>query len=105
MAYFTLVSRDPIAELNGLPNQWVIEFGDYERETVEYERDDYRDRGYRTADLKIIRTADARQTTINAAVAQLNARYTPRQCRHCYNPPMPGYGNCLSCAEEVGGDF
>jgi hypothetical protein len=66
--YFTLVSRDNINA------DWTIEFGDYDRETVQSELDDYCDHDYPAANLKIIRTADARQSTIDAAVAALNAR-------------------------------
>jgi hypothetical protein len=69
--YFTLVSRNPIAVLNGIA-PWVIEFGDYDRETVQSELDYYRDHGYKSANLKIIRTTDSRQSSINAAVAALN---------------------------------
>ena len=49
---------------------WGVEFGDYDREEVEAERDSYLDgnTGERT---RIIRTSD-QQADIDAAVAELN---------------------------------
>lgn len=41
----------------------------------------------------------------NSWTIDATKHYTPRRCRHCDNPPAPGYGNCLTCAEEVGGDY
>jgi hypothetical protein len=63
--YFTLITRDnPSAS-------WVIEFGAWEREDVDSERQSYRDHGVKASDLKIIRT-DGRQASIDARVADLN---------------------------------
>lgn len=64
--YFSLLSID------GTPGcKWAIEFGDYDLQTVEDERDDYRDRGWKAKELKIITTGDT-QAAIDAAVAELN---------------------------------
>ena len=107
MTYYTLVSID-YADENP---QWAIEFGDYDRDCVENELHDIRDHPAREPSqrFKIIRTASDDQLTINAAVAALNG-YNPNLietpvCRHCDRPAHPGYGNCLSCCEEVGGDY
>lgn len=64
--YYTLVTLD---DNDGY---WKPQFGDYNRETVEYERDDYKDNGYSSRELKIIRTGD-KQADINEAVTKLNA--------------------------------
>lgn len=69
MAYYTLVQR--------IDGRWSIQFGDYDRETVAAEREDYKchyDCGemIRVKDLKIIKTASAHQRLIDAAVAKLN---------------------------------
>jgi hypothetical protein len=66
--YFTLVSFDRADETP----TWTIEFGDYNREAVEFERDDMRSHEP-ALKFKILRTADARQATIVAAVIALNA--------------------------------
>lgn len=65
MKYYTLCVRD------GYPARFSPQFGDYDLETVKAERDDYK-REHRTFNLKIITTRDARQATINAAIAKLN---------------------------------
>lgn len=64
MAYYTLLSRND-------DNQWVIEFGDYSKENVQSELNDYRDQGYKKKNLKIISTGTT-QNAINEAVAKLN---------------------------------
>lgn len=67
--YHTLLTRDlkhPIS------NQWCPDFGDYDKAVVEAERDDYRDKGWAAAELRIIETAP-NQKEIDAAVAALNA--------------------------------
>ena len=75
MAYFTLVCLDDW-------NKWGVEFGDYDREVVSDERDDAigessmgvpRYNSMRR--FKILRHADARQATIDADVARLNAEW------------------------------
>jgi len=68
--YHTLLERD------GITSPWCIAFGDYGLETVKYELEDYAT-GYRAVPrkhLKVITTKDARQATIMAAVATLNAK-------------------------------
>lgn len=69
--YYTLLVKELTDEWQP---RWVIEFGDYDRETVEDElqtvMDSY-DRKRR--DLKIIATSD-KQEDIDAKVAELNAR-------------------------------
>jgi hypothetical protein len=66
MAYYILAMREG--------HTWGIEFGDYDRETVQYELEDYRDgsQSIPAKNLRIIRCADARQTTINLAIVKLN---------------------------------
>jgi hypothetical protein len=64
--YYTLVTRDDAA------SPWYIEFGAYEREDVDFERESYRDKGAKASNLKIIRS-DGRQASIDAIVAKLNA--------------------------------
>lgn len=67
--YYTLLTRDLSHPVS---NQWCIEFGDYDRNIVVAECDEYREQGYRPNELKIITTPDARQATINAVVAAFN---------------------------------
>lgn len=64
--YFTLLQRHE--------GVWGIEFGDFDRETVEAELQDYRDHFIRKADLKIIRTADYATATIQPIVDALNGK-------------------------------
>lgn len=69
--YYTLLSKGNEVHHNG---EWVIEFGDYDRETVEAERDEQRDAAkarQERVSFKIITTGD-KQADINAAVAKLN---------------------------------
>ena len=65
--YHTLVERD------GPEHPWRIEFGDFDRATVDAELEDQRDRGARKANVKII-TSGSTATEQSAAVAALNAR-------------------------------
>jgi hypothetical protein len=71
--YYTLVAHegDHIAD-----NPWGIAFGDYDLETVKAERDEYRDKGWKAKELKIITTTD-QQTDIDAAVRSLNDEAKP----------------------------
>lgn len=63
--YYTLLSREtPHAN-------WVIEFGDYDRNCVREERDDMCAGHYCDYAFKIITTLDD-QASIDAAVAELN---------------------------------
>jgi hypothetical protein len=70
--YYTLVVHegDHIAD-----NPWGIAFGDYDLDTVEAERDEYRDKGWKAKELKIITTTD-KQADIDAAVHELNEAET-----------------------------
>ena len=64
--YFVLVLQD--AETS----RWGVEFGDYDRECVQSELEDYNDKSVAKKFLRILTTLD-RQADINAAVAKLNA--------------------------------
>ena len=52
--------------------QWGVEFGSWVRDEVAFERDEYRGKGVPASDLKIV-ACDGRQSSIDAAVAKLNA--------------------------------
>lgn len=64
--YHTLAVRED--------GRWAPQFGDYDRETVEAERDDYRhgSQGIKARDLRIVTTGPT-QADIDAAIAKLNA--------------------------------
>jgi hypothetical protein len=62
--YYTLAAR-----AHGV---WFPQFGDYDREIVEAELQDYRDHGRRARDLKIVRSQDARKVSVEMALAKLN---------------------------------
>lgn len=62
--YFSLVVKED--------GRWSVQFGDYDRECVESERDDYADRGHKASALRILATADS-QAAIDLAVGKLNA--------------------------------
>lgn len=62
--YYTLAVRQ------GGP-RWSPEFGDYDRELVEAEREDYRDHDVKARDLRILTTTPG-QKAIVAAIAKLN---------------------------------
>lgn len=63
--YYTLCLRDN-------NHGFRPEFGDYDRETVEYEMECYTEHDYRKCNAKIICTGDS-QAEINEGVAKLNA--------------------------------
>lgn len=91
--YFTLAVRDYPAK--GATNRkWGPEFGDYDRETVEAELEDWR-RNYPANCLKIIRTETDDQRAIENAIRNLNGL-----CIGCDNPPLEGYRVCSACGEE-----
>jgi hypothetical protein len=77
--YFTLAVRTHFEALDGTKTSvWSAEFGDYDKEVVESERDDWLDSVWRepapkAGDLKIVRS-DSTQDSINAAIAKLNAK-------------------------------
>lgn len=53
--------------------RWGIQFGDYDRETVEFEREDMK-RDYQARDLKIITMPKADQALIDAKIEKMNAQ-------------------------------
>lgn len=53
--------------------RWSPQFGDYDRETVDYELEDYVDQGYKRSHLKVIVTGHL-QADVNSAVANMNRR-------------------------------
>lgn len=53
-------------------NPWGVAFGDYDKETVKSERDDYRNNGWKARELKIIKCSSAKQATVDAEIAKLN---------------------------------
>ncbi len=64
--YYTLAVRE-----NGY---WSEQFGDWDKECVEVELDDYASgfRSFKKKDMKIIKT-NGKQASINAAIAKLNS--------------------------------
>lgn len=61
--YFTLAQR-----IDGV---WSAQFGDYDRETVEFELEDFVDHDVKRRDLRIVQSG-ARAAEVAAAVAKLN---------------------------------
>lgn len=68
--YWTLVCRH---ELDG---RWYVEFGDWEKETVEFEKQTLRDSGVQAKNLKIIKTMTKgdHANEIHFAVNKLNGQ-------------------------------
>jgi hypothetical protein len=56
-------------------NPWGIAFGDYDKATVDAEREDYRDRGYKARELKVARAETDTQAAGDALVDALNAKH------------------------------
>ena len=75
--YYILVCRDTTPAGNG---EWVMEFGDYDKECVDFERDDciYSDRFEQgrnaRKNCRVLKVKSANKTAIAEAVAALNAR-------------------------------
>jgi hypothetical protein len=67
--YFLLLARD------GAGKPWRLEFGDYDRGTVDYERQTYRDNGTRAGNLKIICSNSARQSCVDYCVDFANGKF------------------------------
>lgn len=67
--YYTLITRDWDNEA-GEMGPWSPQFGDYDRETVQDEREEYLNE-YSSRDVKIIMSKDD-QASINARVAKEN---------------------------------
>lgn len=71
MAYYTLATKEP-------DGRWYPQFGDHDKEAVEFERDDMTGRprgshGYvAKRDTKIIKTRTVRKADVDAAIAALN---------------------------------
>lgn len=65
MTYYLLVEKSE-------DGRWSIQFGDKEKETVEFERDDMAEHRVAKKNLKIIKAKSARQSDCDAAVAKLN---------------------------------
>jgi hypothetical protein len=64
-SYYSVITKDSKSA------PWGVEFGDYDREVAEDERDSLKESGQYVA-VKIIKTA-SNQAAINAAVTALNA--------------------------------
>ena len=62
--YYTLLQR--------VDDHWSPQFGAYDREDVESERDDYRDHGVKAKDLKIVTTQGHSWKAIEAVLNKLN---------------------------------
>jgi len=79
MSYYTLLERDNAQE------DWAIAWGDFDKDAVIDEAQDYCDSGYRRSNLKIIKTATEDYTVITAEVAQLNlGRYVTQANKEEY---------------------
>ena len=68
MRYYTLVIQDPETL------RWSPEFGDYDRETVEQERDDQIDSEACTFLTSRVITTEDTQADIDATVAAMNSK-------------------------------
>lgn len=69
MAYYTLLVRD------NNKDYWITAFGDYDKETVEFERQDYIESYhgfYNKKNTKIVKTRTARQSEIDNVLKKLN---------------------------------
>jgi hypothetical protein len=66
MAYFTLLCRD------NKEAAWEIAFGDFDKDTVQSELDDYRDHDYQKQNLRIVQTRTSRQSEIDNIIRKLN---------------------------------
>lgn len=64
--YYSLLVREA--------GRWAVQFGDYDKEIVNAERDDYRDgsQGIKAKDMRVVATKGT-QAAIDAEVARLNA--------------------------------
>ena len=63
--YYTLAVREG--------GRWAPQFGDYDRETVDSEREEYRHKSHKARDMRVITTGDT-QAAINDGIAKLNAK-------------------------------
>jgi len=75
--YYVLVARDTTPAGNG---EWTVEFGDYDKECVHFERDDciYSNRFEQGRNAgkncRVLKVKSAHKTAIAKAVAALNAK-------------------------------
>lgn len=67
MSYYLLVEK---TERFG----WSIQFGDKEKESVEFERDDYVRNGISKKNLRVIKAKSARKSDCDAAVSALKEK-------------------------------
>jgi len=68
MSYYLLIERDTGA------SPWFVNFGDSDKECVEFEREDVADHGALKRNLKIVKFARVpTQAQIDAKLAELNA--------------------------------
>ena len=76
-SYYILVQRSDDGTKTGR-RTWSPQFGDFDRETVQFELDEYHDQGARKADLRILscKTIGGKappQSFIDNMIAKLNA--------------------------------
>jgi len=64
--YHVLFARESATD------RWTLEFGDYDKSTVVYERQTYRDNDYKASNLKVITSTSDKQACLNAIMARLN---------------------------------
>lgn len=71
MAYYTLVTRDHAGAT------WFPQFGDYDKEAVVFEQDDYVTGSamMKRSNTKIIKTKTVRRCDVDAAIAKLNQEH------------------------------
>lgn len=68
-----------LAMMDGTPTDtpWAMHFGDYDREPVEFEMQEFRDKGWKKSELKLIKLPTDTQAAIDAAIAKLNVASMP----------------------------
>jgi hypothetical protein len=66
-----------LAERVSSSSPWGVSFGAIYRADVDAEREDRRDHGVRASDLKVLTIADAKQSSVDAAIAALNGVVPP----------------------------
>ncbi len=71
MSYYTLFQREQ--EDSRRAGQWLPQFGDFSRTTVQEELADYRSNGVKAGNLKIIATATSATVDIRRATDRLNS--------------------------------
>ncbi len=71
-SYHMLFARIETCTLSA--SQWGPEFGDYDLETVQFERDNYRDKGIPASCLRIITLPNGTAKAVREATAKLNGK-------------------------------